>query len=196
MINVLLLGDSIRLNYQEEVARLLNVNANVVYPKDNGRFCLYTLRYIHEWIKDLSPKDGEFDIVHFNCGLWDVLRLSNESGPMISEELYHESLVRIVERIRFMCPGVKIIFALTTSVKEPGFEPGIEIGERRNQDIVRYNEIAKGVFNKMGIDINDLWEVSKKIPDDARSDQVHFDTDKGRMVLADAVAMFIKQRLI
>ena len=67
MKNILLLGDSIRQNYQEYVRENLYGVAEVYYPNDNGRFCQFTLRYLHEWVLSLS-KHGEiaFDIVHFN----------------------------------------------------------------------------------------------------------------------------------
>ena len=66
MKNILLLGDSIRQNYQEYVKECLQGMADVYYPNDNGRFCQYTLRYLHEWIGALS-RHGEitFDVVHF-----------------------------------------------------------------------------------------------------------------------------------
>ena len=175
MKNILLLGDSIRQNYQEYVKECLQGMADVYYPNDNGRFCQYTLRYLHEWIGALS-RHGEitFDVVHFNCGLWDILRLSNEQKPFTDEILYEELLRRIIDRIKYLCPKAHLIFALTTKVIEPGFEPGIMVGERRNADIQRYNKIAKCVCANMKIAVNDLWSVSDCISEKAHSDMVHF----------------------
>ena len=194
MKNILLLGDSIRQNYQEYVKKCLQGKADVYYPNDNGRFCQYTLRYLHEWIGALS-RHGEiaFDIVHFNCGLWDILRLSNEEKPFTDEMLYEELLRRIVDRIKYLCPKAYLIFALTTKVIEPGFEPGIMVGERRNADIERYNEIAKSVCADMRIAVNDLWSVSDCISEKAHSDLVHFDTDMGIHALGTQVAECLKQ---
>lgn len=193
MKNILLLGDSIRQNYQEYVRNELQDVANVYYPNDNGRFCYFTLRYLHEWIRALS-KNGEieFDIIHFNCGLWDILRLSNEDRTFTSEEEYEELLVRIVNRIRFLCPNAKIIFALSTEIIEPGFEQGTIIGERRNEDIRKYNEIAKKVCEQIDVKVNDLWSISKELPQEAHSDMVHYETDMGIKALGTQVVKYLK----
>lgn len=188
MKNILLLGDSIRQNYQEYVKQKLSGTANVYYPNDNGRFCQYTLRYLHEWTGALS-KHGEikFDIVHFNCGLWDILRLSNEAGLFTEEALYCDLLVRIVNRIKYLCPDAAVIFALTTTVIEPGFEPGAEVGERRNADIRRYNMLAKEAFDGLQVEIDDLYSISENLPGEAHSDMVHFETELGIRALGDQV---------
>lgn len=193
MKNILLLGDSIRQNYQEYVKQSLYGKAEIYYPNDNGRFCQFTLRYLHEWIQALSRHgEIEFDIVHFNCGLWDVLRLSNEDQPFTGEAEYADLLKRIVYRILHLCPKSRPVFALTTEVIEPGFEPGINIGERRNSDIRRYNEIAETVFRDLNIEIDDLWSVSRNLPKEAHSDLVHFETEIGIRGLGNQVNECLK----
>ncbi|MCI8312149.1 MAG: SGNH/GDSL hydrolase family protein [Lachnospiraceae bacterium] len=194
MKNILLLGDSIRQNYQEYVKKNLCEIANVYYPNDNGLFCQFTLRYLHEWVRVLS-RHGEitFDIIHFNCGLWDILRLSNEDIPFTGEELYASLLKRIVSRIQYLCPKAQLIFALTTEVIEPGFEPGVEIGERKNTDIRRYNDIARDIFSELHIEIDDLWSVSKDLPKEAYSDLVHFETELGSEALGRQVVKCLKK---
>lgn len=194
MKNILLLGDSIRQNYQEYVKNELHDVANVYFTNDNGRFCQFTLRYLHEWIKALS-NDGKikFDMIHFNCGLWDILRLSNEDIPFTDEAHYAALLERIVKRIQYLCPDARIIFALTTEVIEPGFEPGISLGERRNEDIRRYNEIAREVCTRLQIEIDDLWSISRKLPEEAHSDLVHFETDLGIRVLGSQVVKCLEK---
>lgn len=194
MKNVLLLGDSVRQCYQEYVKERLHGVAEVYYPNDNGRFCQYTLRYMHEWVGALSQHGKiKFDIVHFNCGLWDILRLSNENKPFTGEKQYAELLKRITDRIKFLCPEAHIIFALTTKVIEPGFEPGISIGERRNVDIKKYNGIAERVFGALHIEIDDLWSVSNAISDEAYSDMVHFETKLGMEALGNQVVNCLKK---
>lgn len=189
MKNILLLGDSIRQNYQEYVRDKLQNIADVYYPNDNGRFCYFTLRYLHEWIRALS-KDDEigFDIIHFNCGLWDILRLSNENKTFTSEKDYAELLVRIIDRIHFLCPNSKVIFALTTEVIEPGFERGVMVAERRNEDIRKYNDIAQKICEEMQIQVDDLWSISRNLPQEAHSDLVHYETDIGIKALGNQVA--------
>lgn len=196
MKHILLLGDSIRQNYQEYVKWKLEGIADVRYPNDNGRFGYYTLRYVYEWINALTREDDvSFDIVHFNVGLWDVLRLTSDNGTFTSKKQYADVLIRIYNRIKYYCPESKIIFALTTSVIEPGFAPGIEIGERRNSDIREFNRIARKTFEDVDVIINDLYEVSEKINDVGHSDKVHFETKLGITTLGDAVVKILTKEL-
>lgn len=200
MKKILLLGDSIRQNYQEYVAEDLKDKAKVYYPNDNGKFTHVTLRYLHEWIRVFSREDEKpFDIIHFNCGLWDVLRLSNEDRTFSSETEYAEMLKRISERMHYLCPNAKIIFALTTSVIEPGVgkfsDTDVLEMTRCNSDIVNFNRIAQKTLELQGVEINDLWSISEGLPIEARSDRVHFETDMGKRALADGVVKCIKKYL-
>lgn len=192
MKTVFLLGDSIRQNYDLYVKQTLKDKAYVYYPNDNCMFTQFTLRYLHDWYRavlgGILP-----DIVHFNCGLWDVLRLSNEDDTFNDIETYTETLSRIVERILHFSPDAEIIFATTTPVQEPGFTPGREYGCRKNSDIKRFNEAAIKMFsskrylNDKAVAINDLYRVAVSLPNVAYSDEVHFDTELGKSRLGDAV---------
>lgn len=180
MKKVLLLGDSIRQNYQQYVREHLEGKAEVFYPDDNGRFCSFTLRHLHDYVRIFTAGDRKnFDIIHFNFGLWDVLRLSNEERTFTSRQEYGELLVRLCSRMEYLCPGAKKIFALTTSVVEPGFGPGDSMGKRCNVDIEQFNHIAQAVLRTKVDSINDLWKVSMDMPKFARSDNVHFQTELG-----------------
>ncbi len=200
MKRILLLGDSIRQNYQSYVKENLADVAEVFYPNENGKFGYYTLRYFHVWLGDLLGGGGgtehdSFDVVHFNVGLWDVLRLKGDTGPFTGEKEYEQVLLRLYKRIRMYCPDAAVIFALTTKVREPGFAPGIHVGERRNSDIIRYNQIAGQLWKDMPVEINDLWSVSEQMNDTARSDDVHFGTEEGRRILGEAVIRCLRRYL-
>lgn len=67
---VLLLGDSIRMNYQPHVARLLDGRAHVVGPSDNCQYSGYTLASLDRWIGEL----GCPEIIHWNNGIHDAGR--------------------------------------------------------------------------------------------------------------------------
>lgn len=191
---VLLLGDSIRQGYQEYVKEHLKDVADVYYPNDNGRYCQMTLRYFHDWARILSDNwSFDFEIIHFNSRLWDILRLSNEDECFNSSEQYKELLMRIVNRMRYFYPKAKIIFALTTKIEEPGFTYGSDIAVRKNSDILRYNEIARDLFGTMDIMINDLWTVSVNCSENAMSDNVHFNTSEGEKKLGGAVCSCIRK---
>lgn len=186
MKNILLLGDSIRKNYDAYVKEKLKDIANVYYPNDNCMFTQFMLRYLHDWYRAIL-KEKKPDIVHFNCGLWDVLRLSNEDDTFNDLSTYLNNISRIVERILFLSPNATVIFATTTPVIEPGFTPGIAFGCRKNIDIKRFNKAIKKNLNIQKIAIDDLYKIAIKLPNSAYSDNVHFDTDVGRKALGEAV---------
>ena len=61
MKKVLLLGDSIRMGYDDYVKELLEGECEVIYdPDDNGRFAAYTLWQANQMFK----KHGKFDVEH------------------------------------------------------------------------------------------------------------------------------------
>ncbi|MBQ6875832.1 MAG: hypothetical protein IJN46_06320, partial [Lachnospiraceae bacterium] len=88
MKNIFLIGDSIRFGsktvseynnvklspgYGIYVKEKLEGTANVYAPDENCRFAQYTLRFLHKWASKVPCE--EIDIVHWNNGLWDALRL-------------------------------------------------------------------------------------------------------------------------
>lgn len=196
MKNIFLLGDSIRQNYQNYVKEKLKKEANVYFPNDNGRSTQLTLLYFHRWWDILSEGgDIKFDIVHFNCGLWDILRLSNEEEPFTPENTYREMLLRIYHRIKFYCADAKVIFALTTMVIEPGYAYE-EHGKRYNDDIKRYNQAAIETFHGLDdVSIDDLFSVSWELPEIAHSDSVHYDTDIGITALGNQVVDCLRRNM-
>lgn len=187
MKNIFLIGDSIRYGnfvnspgYEVYVKEKLKGKANIFSPDDNCRFAEYTLRYLHEWAIDIE-KDT-IDVVHWNNGLWDVVRLFGDE-PLIPIEVYGDMLKRIYKRIKLLFPNAKVIFALSTSVIE---DPDSKDFVRLNSDIERYNKKAEEVMRELGVAVNDLYSVSKELDPSLHSDGTHFG-DLGSEKLADAV---------
>ena len=121
-------------------------------------------------------------MVHWNNGLWDVLRLFGDE-PFTEINYYGETLKRVHNRIKFLFPNAKIIFALSTSVKE---EWGSKDFFRYNHEIELYNQKAIEVLASFGVVFNDLYSITKSFDDSLRSDWVHYN-EKGSSLLADAV---------
>ena len=79
MKRIFLIGDSIRIGYDQYVRELMVDTAQLYWPDDNARFVGYTLRYLHEWAgHDCDPKS--IDVVHWNNGLWDALHVLGEDA--------------------------------------------------------------------------------------------------------------------
>ena len=185
MKNVLLVGDSIRIGYDKAVEKTLAGKANVYYPADNCRFAPYVLRYIHEY--KALVKDGEVDVLHWNVGLWDCLRLFDEE-PLVPIDIYAYYIDRICVRIQKVFPQAKVIFATSTSVLTEKMKPHFK---RYNDEIEAYNKAAIEVVKKYGFAVNDLYAVSVSLPEEAHSDAVHFYTPEGTKAFTDQVLSYV-----
>lgn len=181
MKNVLLVGDSIRKGYDKAVKKTLEGKANVYFPEENCRFASYVLRYIHEYKELLG--DQQVDVLHWNAGLWDCLRLFGED-PHTPVEVYAYYIERICIRIKKLFPEAKVIFATSTSVQSELMRPDFK---RYNEEIERYNAAAINVVSKYGFQVNDLYAVSCMLPAEAHSDAVHYYTAMGTEYFAKQV---------
>jgi len=194
MKNVFLIGDSIRYGeppgspgYGIFVKKKLEGKANVYYPDDNCRWAQYTQRYIREWASAVDRE--KIDVVHWNNGLWDVLRLDGDE-PLTPLEQYVETLKRVYGRIKYHFPNAKIIFALSTSVMEEMANPNFF---RYNREIEEYNKAAKELMASLGVEVNDLYSLTKDFGKNLRSDWVHFN-EKGSEIIADQVIKYIMKQ--
>ena len=184
MKKILLLGDSIRISYQEEVKALLAEDGcETVYPAENGRFAKYTLNSLRHWL----PQFPEPDIVHWNNGLWDVIRVYPEDGCFTSEDEYVRDMGRILRELKKT--GAKVIFAATTAVG-PGHP------SRANPDIERYTTRFLEAFGGELDGVDDLYALTR--PNNERyiksDDNTHL-TEEGVQACAAAVAASIRALL-
>lgn len=181
MKNVLLVGDSIRMGYDKAVKKTLEGKANVYFPVENCRFASYVLRYIHEYKKLVA--NGDVDVLHWNAGLWDCLRLFEEE-PHTPIEMYSYYIERICVRIKKVFPNAHVIFATSTAVQSEKMSINFK---RYNEEIERYNEAAAAVVKKYGFEVNDLYAVSVTLTENAHSDPVHYYTSVGTEAFANKV---------
>lgn len=182
MKKIVLIGDSIRLGYEKYVKEAFDGVADVYSPTENCRFAEYTLRFAHEW-KSKGEWPTDVDAVHWNAGLWDVLRILGDD-PLTPKCAYENFIRRIDKRLRAIFPNAKFIFATSTAVKEEGYGSSFK---RFNKDIEEYNAIALSVLSETDTMIDDLYAVTKDIPDACRSDMTHFNTPDGVKTMGSAV---------
>lgn len=187
MENILLIGDSIRLGYDKAVKKTLEGKANVYFPEENCRFACYVLRYLHEY-RSLVP-EGKVDVLHWNAGLWDCLRLFGEE-PQTPIEVYAHYIERICIRIRKLFPGARVIFATSTRVLSEQMDADFK---RYNEEIEAYNAAAVAVVKKYGFLINDLYAASAALPEEAHSDPVHYYTPVGTEAFAKQVLAYLAE---
>lgn len=189
MKNLLLIGDSIRMGYDKAVKVALSGKANVIFPEDNCQFSVYVFRYLHEWFGGLDGKD--IDVIHWNAGLHDCLRQFGEE-PNVPLDIYEYYIERTCERIRKLCPNAKVIFATSTGVLTEKMNADFM---RYNEDIEAYNAAAVRIVEKYGFKVNDLYSLSKTLPEEAHSDAVHYYTDLGTEAFSEQVLSFVTEAL-
>ena len=191
MKKIVLLGDSIRMQYDKYVKTALEGAAEVYYPPENCKFVQYIMRFIGDWKRDGNwPSD--IDLVHWNVGLWDVIELDGE-GPITSLEYYTEAIARVNRRLRRIFPSAKIVFATSTSVVERGYKsPNFK---RTNSIIEQFNEAAKAALANTDTIINDLYTKTLNIPEEFRSDMTHFNTPLGTEYMGKSVLSVICREL-
>lgn len=185
MKNLLLIGDSIRMGYDKSVRKTLEDKSNVIFPGDNCRFASYVLRYIHEYFDGVDGKD--IDVVHWNAGLWDCLRLFGED-PHTPIEFYEYYIDRICQRIVKLCPNAKVIFATSTSVLSEKMDADFK---RYNEEIEAYNKAAVAIVQEYGFEVNDLYVLSATLPEEAHSDPVHYYTPAGTEAFTNQVLSYV-----
>lgn len=186
MKNVVLLGDSIRMNYQDEVIKSLGESYSVYAPAENCRFSLYTLKCIRDWFAHF-PKP---DIIHWNNGLWDCLRHYPEDGCFIPLDEYIRNMGRILRELKKT--GAKIIFATTTPTRQYEL-PNPETAVMRNkEDIEKYNAKMLETYGDQFDAVNDLYNfILANINEYICDDLVHL-TEAGKIAAGKKVADVIK----
>ena len=179
MKKVILLGDSIRLiGYGQRTAELLGPDYTVWQPEDNCRFAAYTLRMLFDYKAQLEGAD----VIHFNCGLWDMCDLFGD-GPFTPLEVYAEQMVRIAKILKTYAPVV--IFATTTP-------PSPKMWGHDLDRVRAYNAAAMAALEPLGVLFDDLFTpVAEDIDRMISEDYLHA-SPYGVEILANRVADCIK----
>ena len=187
-MKVLLIGDSIRMFYQNEVISQLGDGYEVYAPEENCRFSLYVLNSLRIWLNAFPTPD----IIHFNAGLWDTAILYHEDGCFLDVESYIKYMKMILRELKKT--GAKIIFATTTPVSDEKVDlPGPVPPAHRNEDIIKYNKAILEAFSGEEIVINDLFSHIFPSRDAYLSGDMIHPNEDGVKVLGTAVANCIKE---
>ena len=182
---VLIIGDSISIGYTTRVRNLLKGVANVHRPKANCAWSAFGLQNIDSWVGD-----SDWDVIHFNFGLWDWYGWKQEQKATPAS--YAKNLDGIV--IKLKKTNAKLVFAVTTPpCVGPERKVKIVVSEARAQE---FNMSALAVMKKHGVHINDLYSLigKNRVKYQRGEDDVHY-IEEGRDLLAKQVAQVIEQEL-
>ena len=183
-MNIILLGDSIRMGYQLLVTELLRDSATIWCPAENCEDSRKTRTKLPEWLSGHDP-----DLIHFNCGLHDLKLLDGTYQVPIDQ--YVANLSSIVETMRSLTRA-RLIWATITPVDDPRHRNRGVPFTRVNADVIRYNDAALKRMHELSIEINDLYRLL--MSHDAAGlgpDGIHMNP-QGNRDLAQAVASLLK----
>ncbi|MDF7825995.1 PKD domain-containing protein [Pontiellaceae bacterium B12227] len=193
--NVLLIGDSISNAYTVQVRKSLAGRADVFRIPSNGKDTWFGLDNLDSW---LAMTPGQWDLIHFNWGLWDLCYRNPEStnqgyrdkvnGTLTTTTAeYADNMEQIVARMKQT--GATLMWRTTTPVPEG------ELGRIEGDDLI-YNAIAESIMTTNGVLIDDLHSYALLgLPEiQVAYGDVHFTSD-GSIFLGKRVAFAIEAAL-
>jgi isoamyl acetate esterase len=186
---VILIGDSIRMGYQETVKQELAGLADVWAPDQNGLDSRNVLAHLDEWVITQAA-----DVVHLNCGLHDIKRLFGAAACAVPIREYEQNVRHILERVTKET-GARLLWASTTPVNQKWHHERKDF-DRFEADVTAYNQAAARAVSDFGIPLNDLYGTITAAGRDRllSPDGVHF-TPEGCDLLGRTVADFVRQCL-
>ena len=193
MKKVVLIGDSIKFQYQNYVQTALTDVAQILTPEDSARFSVNTLRFIYEWKE--NGKWGDYvDVVHYNVGLWDMLYMYGDDKPLTDKDTYVNNVLKIDKQLKRLFPKAKIIFANCTSVKNHLYKEWWF--KRRNATVEEYNDaVVTALKENSDTIINDMFSYTKDLPDEYYKDPTHFSDPLGIEYVGKRITLVISDAL-
>ena len=185
-MNVILIGDSIRMFYEKEVQKVIGDGYQVFSPKENCRFSAYVLNSLRFWLNEFPTPD----IIHFNAGLWDTAIIYKEDGCFTPLDTYVDYMKKILRVLR--STGATVLFATTTPVSDEKYKfDGPMPPAHRNEDIIRYNKAVMEAYAGEEVIINDLHALMYPERESLLRDDMIHPNDDGVQILGQAVAKAI-----
>ncbi len=208
MKTVLLVGDSIRIGYQDRVRELLGENYTVYTIDENCRYTKFTLWGMFSWTEGMGIQ--HFDLIHWNTGIWDLHRATADGEIFTSLEDYVKENKRLYLQMKSysdnliwatIIPGgrqlddqVKSNALINTDASHPKVFLCAD-QKTWNSDVRRYNDAAKKMYEENGVKINDLYAAVADNTDLYISDDGIHPSPAGYEVLAQQTAKIIRAQL-
>lgn len=195
---VLIIGDSISMNYHESAKAALKGVANYHRCEGNAFSSAHGVRNSELWMGEFKQPGFQWDVIQFNHGLHDLKQAydarTDEFGAYaVSLEDYKANLEKQIAILR--TSGARLIFATTTPVPNDRKGPYA----RRKGAAKEFNAAALEVIKRHpDIGINDLHGLIEGSPvfDHWRTtDDVHFYKPEEQEALGRAVADAVKKAL-
>jgi hypothetical protein len=195
---VLVIGDSISMNYHEAAKAALQGVANYHRNEGNAAASKEGVRNLELWLGNYQEKGGHWDVIQFNHGLHDLKQTYDAATDTFGAynvplDEYKKNLEK--EIVILKKTGAKLIWCSTTPV--PNHNKGTYA--RRKGATLEFNQAAREVMQKHPeILITDLANVVDSSPvfDNWRKTvDVHFYQAAEQKMLGDAVAASVRAAL-
>ncbi len=194
---VLVVGDSISINYHDAAKAALEGKADYVRIEGNGGPSDRGVSQMAQWLGDYTAKGLQWDVIQFNHGLHDLKQAYDKTSGawgkyQVPIEAYKKNLGKEITMLKKT--GATLIWCSTTPV--PNSNPG-QYARRKDEDLV-FNRAAMEVISQHPeIQINDLNRVVREsdVFDNWRKgNNVHFKGQE-KTVLGKAVADAVTRAL-
>lgn len=208
MTNVILLGDSIRLGYQDYVREYLGDGFQVFSPAENCRYTKFTLSNVKWWMHTWG--NPSVDVIHWNNGIWDLHRHLSGEDLFTPLDEYLETNGRLLNILKLytdkliwgtITPGGKALDeqkAYNALINTDANHPALKLSDAMepwNADIRRYNEATAELMKANGVRVDDIYSVVAADPDRyIDADGIHM-TDDGYKAIARQVSDEIRGML-
>ncbi|MFK7920755.1 MAG: SGNH/GDSL hydrolase family protein, partial [Bacteroidia bacterium] len=192
--SILIIGDSISIGYTPFVKESLVKQAVVIHNPGNAQHTGTGLAKIEEWLAE-----GDWDIVQFNWGLWDLCYRHPDSKVQGNRDKINGTLTYTLDQYAANLDSIVSILKSNTEAKlifvTTSYVPENEAG-RYTDDAIKYNDVAKKIMQKHSILVNDIYAPSIPIHQQfgKGSDDVHY-SKQGYKKLSELVASFLKAEM-
>jgi acyl-CoA thioesterase-1 len=195
---VLVIGDSISMNYHEAAKEALKGIANYHRNEGNAASTTQGVRNLELWLGNYQEKGFHWDVIQFNHGLHDLKQVYDAKTDVFGAysvpiEDYQKNLEKEIAILKKT--GAKLIWCSTTPV--PNHNKG-QYARRKGAE-KEFNEAAREVMKRHPeILINDLAQVVNESPvfDKWRETKdVHFYQKDEQKALGEAVAKAVRAAL-
>jgi len=197
---ILIIGDSISMNYHDAAKEALKGVANYYRndgnagPSDRGTTC------IDLWLGDHEQPGLHWDLIQFNFGLHDLKQMFDETSQsygdyQLAPEAYKKNLESVILQLKKT--GAKLVWCTTTPVpnNSTGTWGDKVMGRRKDEDLV-YNRAALEVLkNHPDISVNDINSFirqCKGFDTWRQQSDVHFWSQDLQSLIGQAVADHLK----
>jgi hypothetical protein len=194
---VLVIGDSISMNYHDSAKAALAGKANYHRIEGNGGPSDRGVAEMESWLGDYTKPGQQWDVIQFNHGLHDLKQTYDKATDtwgehQVSLEDYQKNLAKEIEILKQT--GATLIWCTTTPV--PNSNLG-RFARRKDEDLV-FNKAALEVVSRHPeIQVNDLNQFireSKAFDKWRKGADVHYWGDE-REVVGKAVAAAIAKAI-